>query len=616
MNYPARKEKTLPFTVDNVGFLLDRLGQDCHPLQFLRELTQNSIEAIQRTSEKSGEIVWDVDWPTLELGDGVYKLCITDNGDGMTGEEMVKYMNQLSSSFKEQSFSGNYGVGAKIAAATKNHEGLVYLSWKDEIGSTIHLWKDPETKKYGLRQFELPNGQWNHHGIVENSVRPSLINSHGTRVLLLGNSKIQDTMQAPEGAPSPSVWISKYLNTRYYQFPEGITVKARQGWLNPRDDKNTNILRTVTGQKEYLDNHAFSLGQVSLTGATALWWILKEEKAIGNNSGFIESAGHCAVLYDNELYEMATGRSGRARLQEFGVVLGHRRVVIYLKPQTTSNQRITTNTARTHLLVNNESLPWSDWAAEFRENLPDEIEALIQEVAAGASKNDNTQSIRDRLRGIIDLYKISRYRPSPDGSLLIDLDNVTTGGSISSGSTNGKKRRNRRSGSPGNVYSVFLKEDGEKGEEVNPDIFPEVLWVSIKDGTRDPGVLEDRAAHYFSEQNLLHINADFRVYEDMVKHFSKDYGNNPAFDETIKQSVHAWFEQALVETILGVQELRNAKEWSVDDIAKAVSEEALSAAVMQRYHVNTAIKRDLGSKLGSRKGITSKKADKIPAEIN
>ena len=32
--------KPLPMSVRNVGFLLDRLGQDCAPLQFLRELTQ------------------------------------------------------------------------------------------------------------------------------------------------------------------------------------------------------------------------------------------------------------------------------------------------------------------------------------------------------------------------------------------------------------------------------------------------------------------------------------------------------------------------------------------------------------------------------------------------
>ncbi len=44
-------ERLLAMSVHNIGFLLDRLGQDCHPLQFLRELTQNGIEAIERTGE-------------------------------------------------------------------------------------------------------------------------------------------------------------------------------------------------------------------------------------------------------------------------------------------------------------------------------------------------------------------------------------------------------------------------------------------------------------------------------------------------------------------------------------------------------------------------------------
>ena len=56
------EENFLAMTVHNTGFLLDRLGQDCHPLQYLRELTQNSIEAIQR-SGSPGEIIWDVEWP-------------------------------------------------------------------------------------------------------------------------------------------------------------------------------------------------------------------------------------------------------------------------------------------------------------------------------------------------------------------------------------------------------------------------------------------------------------------------------------------------------------------------------------------------------------------------
>jgi sensor histidine kinase regulating citrate/malate metabolism len=117
-NGTSYREKTLPLSVANTAFLNDRMGEDCHPLQFLRELTQNSIESILRTPEKRGKIVWDVDWK-YHADNAIYKLSVTDTGDGMTGPEMVQYINQLSSSISEQTFGGNYGVGAKIAAATR-----------------------------------------------------------------------------------------------------------------------------------------------------------------------------------------------------------------------------------------------------------------------------------------------------------------------------------------------------------------------------------------------------------------------------------------------------------------------------------------------------------------
>ncbi len=201
-DYP---ERTLAMTVRNTGFMVDRLGQDCAPLQFLRELTQNSIEAIQSTQKVTGEIIWDVNWDTFDLT-GVYKLCVIDTGTGMTGEEMVQYINQLSSSVHEQSHDGNYGVGAKIAAATRNHHGLVYLSWKDGVGSMIHLWRDPDSGEYGLRQMERANDTFGHWAHVEDLVKPKadpLLDRCGTKVILLGNEQDADTMKAPVGAPSP-----------------------------------------------------------------------------------------------------------------------------------------------------------------------------------------------------------------------------------------------------------------------------------------------------------------------------------------------------------------------------------------------------------------------------
>ena len=67
--------------------------------------------------DKTGEVVWDADWNKYTLTD-VFKLCVIDTGVGMDGEEMIQYINALSSSANVLSSTGNYGVGAKIAAGT------------------------------------------------------------------------------------------------------------------------------------------------------------------------------------------------------------------------------------------------------------------------------------------------------------------------------------------------------------------------------------------------------------------------------------------------------------------------------------------------------------------
>ena len=65
----------LAMEVDDMAFLIDKLNEDCSPLQFLRELTKNSIEAILQKDDPTGEIRWDVDWNRQILSDvGVMKL--------------------------------------------------------------------------------------------------------------------------------------------------------------------------------------------------------------------------------------------------------------------------------------------------------------------------------------------------------------------------------------------------------------------------------------------------------------------------------------------------------------------------------------------------------------
>jgi len=600
---PTSSEKFLPMAVDNIGFLVDRLGQDCHPLQFLRELTQNSIEALLRKGGK-GEIVWDMDWLTFEL-EGLKKLCITDNGDGMTGEELVRFINQLSSSNSLQSMSGNYGVGAKITAATNNPHGVVYISWKQGEGAMIQLYRNDKTGQYGLKQWKYQDGSYGHYLVVDDDLKPALIKSNGTKVVLLGAAKESSTMEPPIIAASPSRWIAKYLNGRYFKFPDNITVKAREGWDFAKNDKSHNILRTLTGQGPYLKEHSQSHGQLKLSNALAHWWILKEDPSLTSNGGYIEATGHLAALYQDELYELTTGRSGMSKLQQFGIIFGHKLVVIYIEP--TNTKHLTTNTARTTLLISNDQLPWGDWSFEFRNNMPEEIAKLIEEKAAATINTDHNKAIRERLKKILSLFNISRYKPDEQGKHSVDEDRLIAVGSYDKSSSRRDVQKDEGTGGNGsNVYAIFEKAGGSSAKKITPDPFPVVRWVSIENQTREPGDIEDRAAKYLSDQNILLINADFTAFTDLVDYITTDLKNINTVRSTIKDVVKGWYEQALVETVIGLQSLINRKDWAQPDIDKALSEEALTGAVMQRYHIVNSVKREVGSRMGSLKAIANK----------
>jgi hypothetical protein len=581
------EERILPMQVQNIGFLLDRLGQDCAPLQFLRELTQNSIEAILRTGEP-GQILWDVDNIQLQLL-GRYKLSITDTGDGMTGPQMKELINSLSSSMSEQSMSGNYGVGAKITAATKNPAGVQYYSWNGNEGALIEMIK--ESGQYGLKQLQKANGDFVHWLPINEDAKPKLIKSHGTKVVLLGATLEENTMIAPRGVSYAYTWIAKYLNTRYFEFPAGITVRAREGW-DKKDSDTGNITREVLGQKSFLSANSISNGTFDMPNSNckAHWWILKEEK--NSDTSRFDGLGHTAALYKSEIYESSRHSS---RLQQFGITFGHKRVVIYIQPKSDS---LTTNTARTMLLANNEPLPWADWATEFRANLPQEIINHIQQNAP-SSNSDNEKAIKERLKEFFKLFRVSRFRLQKNGKNSVDPESFVR-------ESNERERNDSHTGSgtrpeitstaPGsNIYSLFEKENGNPAEAVANNPYPNVRWVKGQDEE-----IVDRAAKYVPETNYLLINVDFPAFTDMVDYFNKLAGDSPGYSEKIYETAKIWYEQALTETVIGIQGLKNRRLWSEDDIAKAFSPEALTVAVMQRYNIYHQLKRSVRAMAGTK----------------
>ena len=134
----AHARDTLPMQVANMTFLVRRLGEDCAPLQYVRELTQNAIEGLSQINGEPGQIIWDVDWTTYDLLDGVYKLSCIDTGAGMTPEVQSRIFDPF---FTTKELGEGLGMGlAVVHGIVSAHGGAVFVDSTIDVGTTVEVY--------------------------------------------------------------------------------------------------------------------------------------------------------------------------------------------------------------------------------------------------------------------------------------------------------------------------------------------------------------------------------------------------------------------------------------------------------------------------------------------
>ena len=375
-------------------------------------------------------------------------------------------------------------MGAKIAALTRNHAGIVYDSWRDDVGSRIRIAYDTVDRCYGIVPIKSTDEDVQWFATLDDSAKPSVIESHGTRVTLLGMSENEDTMLPPaEAKGGRENWLYQYLNTRFFVVPDEVDLQVRVGYYRPKDNVRHNYTRKVAGQRATLNNYAVSHGTVSLSDAKIWWWILKSDRS-GHGREYV--VGHTGCINQNELFDLADGRSNRAA--GFGVIFGKEDVVLYVEPSSGYVQ----DTTRTRLVqTDGSALPWDRWQDEFREKMPPEIQQFMKDKMGASEKDSHSESIRERLRTISQFFRLSRYKKNPAGQFEVDPSSETKG-KVGSGTEASKEKgggfREGKAGDYSGALDALLlsgiKSEGERASEVSPDKFPEVKWVSSSNGNR------------------------------------------------------------------------------------------------------------------------------------
>lgn len=592
--------------VDDVGFLIENLGADAAPLQYLRELVQNEIEAILRSGAASGQI--EIDYEEV---DGVRKLRLTGNGEGMTPHEVAQNINRLSSSGGVQAFDKNFGIGAKITAGTRNPNGVMYKSWKHGEGSLTVLGR--LEGRYGRLGFRREDDTVDYWLPLSPDDKPPIIQQHGVSVVLLGQAPSEDTTVAPPGADVPAQWVTAYLDRRYFRIPDHISIQVPREIYDSAKGTYRVQHDTVRGQRYYLDKHSEALGTVELpqVQATVWWWLLKDSILEGGKTW--NNRGHVAALYQDELHEVRSGVARSSALKDFGVYAGFNRIVIYVEPHNI----LKANTSRTGLIVRgNQPVDYIGIGGAFIEKMPPEIDAFMAGQVS-AEQNDHRRAIRKNLKDVEDALKQARYRRSKEG----ELDHYLSedGGKPAHAprvqdSSSRADRESRSQDATGRVGDHYLRRAREKqdrrqrGQEADSDPTPKIVWD--EEGN---GVPRGRAATYNPRIHVVTASASFDFYLDMIEWAANEAKLRSAsgmVDEALKpivaDEVRRWFEQAFAEAVVVLRPMAHSDRWGPNVFETGLSDEGLTAAIVShRWHMMTAIKRGLAARLGRARDVAA-----------
>jgi hypothetical protein len=569
--------------VANTSFAIDRLATDCAPLQWLRELSHNGLQALGKMG--SGVVVWAKDeWTSYSREYEASKLAVYDTGVGMTAAELLELVGKSFSSGQVQSVYDNFGIGAKITALPENPLGLVYTTLKNGEASRLVLRCNSSGEWVTSAAPHSNASVWS----VDVTELPPAVQSagHGTCVTLLGKTAESDTTLQPDSSSkTKEAWIVKYLNSRYFQLPVGVKIRTEVGGSS---------MAEVRGQRSFLDSNSESRGVVDLKfdNFKARWWVLNKN-AKQYYSGYARMDGHVAAVLSDEMYEMSVaGAQSAYRLRRCGVTFGWERVVIYFFNDDPKYLR--SNTARTGLsTLDKQPYPWDELTTRFLGRIPAELKAHVEKNAPIYDASALTERVDKELRELFKRLNIGRYKADPLGQVDIDDLSAVPGGV--SAENGGIYTGDASSGGTGGVKGSGSSAEGSGSRgTIVPIVFPSVTWVSESDGTRQPEDFPDRAAHYDTSSNKILINADFRVFKSLEKYWQENSTGADTADQQIRKVIQEEVGFMLIETVAAVLLLKKDKgSWDAQAIRHAHSDEALTAVSLQRTRIDAAVGKKL-----------------------
>lgn len=648
----------MPFKTENSDFVADKMEQELAAFQEYREVLKNALEAIDRrrngTGDSSGRVEFDVDW---SLAEDVFALKCSDDGDGMSRDQLQYYTTTLAvqGAGESQGKRSNQGMGFKIAAVTRNHHGVIVRSLKN--GEASMVWLRYNTRDgYHLAPIDSAGALV---AQIQVSDFPDFIQSRGsgTSVTFLGNQEGDCTFLPPK---QPKSWLTRYLNGRFAELShDGVTVVVRvpggdvEEWPRSRVEADqrqakqggkqfnfntvlgTAQLWTQASRKLGDDKHGFidlpGRAETGVPSARIHWWVLpvRSDDVESNVSSRTFAGGAFGVLYNGEIFDWRNSSNANHLFARVGIMYAKSRIGLLLEP---NHNDATDDFARKQVLVKRtdavgrkgeyEEVYKSDfwhevWSIQFRERLPTAIVDVIRaaEAEQEADDPDRRKRIQARLQDILKILRTPRVKLKPTGRDHASETAVTGPaddgiGEIPKGSKGSESERPPRKRGIGDILAASLLDVDRPAEVVRsmPDL--RVVWQTERQAdetaifTRESHGMRDRAAALIGDNprtaTEIAANLDFRLFRGVLDAMNSEF--NPEGDEVktsvITQVTKEWFEQKLIETVVGIRMLENSSTWTPESLSTALEPAALTAAfISATYNTSKAIVSDIRSRI-------------------
>ena len=575
---------------EGISLLIDSWRNQISQDQQYREFTQNSIESIKRVQKKNpdykGIIKWCIDERFLKKHK-VRKLCIIDNGEGMTPSEMLLNLNSLGGSTRNNEYY-NHGCGAKIAGLAHNREGLIYRSWKNGQGYVAKFMRN-EMGRYGAVKIHGRNS----HPLPEIE-KPDEIKEHGCMVTLLGDSFKQNTTEPVKGnygtllknsRNSKTQWLSAYLNTKFYNVPNNIKISCSRFLETGTTEFNT----TIKGHEHGLGLDFEKKDEVQLTKTKVK--IFYREKAsrheVSNKQHYVTN-GQLAIVNQDEVIKLEFSSAGGVNpLPAWGLQCLKKHVALVLIPEGQFKQNIERTDLTHEGMSINEQL--NLWKTEFKEAMPQWLKDIEAKKQLEQMEKDN--DTETRLKNLSPLFKKERYYNSERGDVDIEEDEKRKASSRKENmgddpdpNPNPDHDPKDEFGKIDAVFGVEVDRSKYKGKKINViNEYPEVLKTN--EGP-SPTIGSFEKSNY-----TIEINVESDLVVELTDYLHKKF--NRIMRTVIIDEVFKLIGLSLKQQVAHVHNRMNATEEEIDN---ALSPMSLTACAANKDFIVDRLKTKFGSK--------------------